>query len=415
VIVSNPLTLGRAWDLVDRLVASISRACPQIQSLEAAGDLRRSESLVSSIVLVGRSADPASVVSTIASFFEPHSILEQSDSRIVAVFEHAALDVLVVAPDRYGTALFRATGSEAHVKQVAAGGAIQDFATEAQVYASLALDFVPPELRQGTGEVDAAREARLPALVDIANIRGDLHMHTVHSDGRDPVAVMVEGCDALGYEYMAITDHSWTSAASRTLVVETIDRQREEIDRRRERFPRMAILHGVEVDILPSGRLDFSDAVLERFDIVLASLHDRAGHDGAKLTERSLAAIRHPLVNVLCHPSNQLVGRSAGYPLDFEALYEAAVETGTALEIDGAPSHMDLDGVRARAAIAAGVTLAIDSDCHRVEALAKQMRFGVGMARRGWVGPHNVLNTRPLAEVLKFIAAKRLRGAGRAG
>jgi DNA polymerase (family X) len=415
VIVSNPLTLGRAWDLVDRLVESISGACPQIDSLEAAGDLRRSESLVSSIALVGRSYDPPTVVSTIASLFEPHSILERSDNRIVAIYEHAAVDVLVVTPDRYGTALFRSTGSQAHVSQVTGGSAIQDFATEAQLYASFALDFVPAELRQGTGEVEAARAARLPALVDIASIRGDLHMHTVYSDGRDPVSVMVEGCSALGYEYLAITDHSWGSAASRTLAVETIDRQREEIDQLRPRFPRMAILHGVEVDILPSGRLDFSDAVLERFDIVLASLHDRAGHDGAKLTERSLAAIRHPLVNVLCHPSNQLVGRSAGYLLDFEALYGAAVETGTALEIDGAPSHMDLDGTRARAAIEAGVTLAIDSDCHRVEALGRQMRFGVGIARRGWVGRENVLNTRPVADLLKFIAAKRQRGAGRAG
>ena len=148
----------------------------------------------------------------------------------------------------------------------------------------------------------------------------------------------------------------------------------------------MTILHGIEVDILPDGRLDFEDAMLERFDIVLASLHNRAGQDADRLTRRCLAAIRHPLVNVLCHPANRLVGHCDGYDLDFDALYAAAVETGTALEVDGAPSHMDPDGEpRARAAAVAGVTIAIDSDCHRAPALDRQMRFGVGTARRGWV------------------------------
>ena len=210
---------------------------------------------------------------------------------------------------------------------------------------------------------------------------------------------------------MAITDHSSGAAASRTLARHDIAHQREEIEELRDRFPGMTILHGIEVDILPDGRLDFEDAILEQFDIVLASLHDHARQDADRLTRRSLAAIRHPLVNVLCHPANQLVGHFDGYALDFDALYAAAVETGTALEIDGAPSHLDLDGTHARAAAAAGVTLSIDSDCHRVEALGRQMRFGVGTARRGWVEPRHVLNTRPLSELREFIAAKR-RGAG---
>jgi DNA polymerase (family X) len=171
----------------------------------------------------------------------------------------------------------------------------------------------------------------------------------------------------------------------------------------------MTILHGIEVDILADGRLDFSDAVLEQLDIVIASLHDRARHDGAALTRRCLTAIHHPLVNIISHPANQLVGRRAGYPLDFEALFSAAVETGTALEIDGAPSHLDLDGEHARAAVSAGVTVTIDSDCHRARALDRQMCLGVGTARRGWVEAKQVLNTRPIGEVQAFIAAKRRR------
>ena len=160
---------------------------------------------------------------------------------------------------------------------------------------------------------------------------------------------------------------------------------------------------------MPDGRLDFSDDALEPLDIVLASLHDSAGHDAKALTRRAVQAIRHPLVTILTHPANQIVGRRAGYALDFEAVYAAAAETGTALEVDGAPSHIDLDGEHARAAVAAGVTLAIDSDCHRARSLDRQMRIGIGTARRGWVEPRHVLNARPLAEVRAFIAAKRAR------
>jgi DNA polymerase (family 10) len=192
-------------------------------------------------------------------------------------------------------------------------------------------------------------------------------------------------------------DHrsSERAAASRTLTRADLGRQRDEIARIRERYPQLEILHGVEADIMPDGRLDFPDAALEPLDIVLASLHDSAGHDAKALTRRAVQAIRHPLVTVFTHPANRIVGRRAGYPLDFDALYAAAAETGTALEVDGAPAHIDLDGEHARAAIAAGVTLTIDSDCHRARWLDRQMRFGIGTARRGWVEPRHVLNARP--------------------
>jgi DNA polymerase (family 10) len=173
--------------------------------------------------------------------------------------------------------------------------------------------------------------------------------------------------------------------------------------------PELGILHGIEADILPNGSLDCPDAVLARLDIVLGSLHDRAGHDGRRLTNRCLGAIRHPLVSAITHPANQLVGRRAGYDLDYDAIYEAAAENGTALEVDGAPSHLDLDGDHAAAAVRAGVTLVIDSDCHRSPALDRQMRMGVGTARRGWVEARHVLNARSLAEVRAFLARKRAR------
>jgi DNA polymerase (family 10) len=280
-------------------------------------------------------------------------------------------------------------------------------ATEEDVYAHAGLPYIAPELRHGSGEVEAAAAGTLPRLVTRADIRGDLHMHTQYSDGADALASMLHACAELGYEYIAITDHSESAGASRTVSPSDLLRQRREIDRLRARFPRMTILHGAEVDIMPDGSLDFDDDVLRPLDIVLASLHDSAGQDGATLTRRCIQAIRHPLVNIITHPANRLVGRRRGYDLDYEAVFAAAAETGTALEVDGAPGHLDMDGAMTRAAIAAGATVVLDSDCHRLRSLERQMSFAIGTARRGWVEPRHVLNARPLAEVRAFIARKR--------
>jgi DNA polymerase (family 10) len=224
---------------------------------------------------------------------------------------------------------------------------------------------------------------------------------------------MVRAAHALGYEYLAITDHSERSAALRTLGPEDIARQRADIDAAREHAPGLDILHGVEVEIMPDGRLDFADEVLAQFDIVLASLHDGAGHDGRRLLDRYLRAIDHPHVNVITHPANRTPGGHPGYDLDFDRLFEAAARSGTAVEVDGSPNHLDLDGALARRATACGAMLTIDSDAHRHDALGRQLQFGVGTARRGWVQPEQVLNTRGAPAVRAFVAAKRPGGGPR--
>ncbi len=399
------IPLGRAWDTAAACVNDIVSSSPTVDLLTPAGEVRRYEPLVSSIVIVGRSSDPPAAIEALA---RASTVLHRSSRRAILMSREGEIDVRVAAPDEYGTVLFTATGSRAHLNAMRQRrGRPKLAAREEDIYGQAGLPFIPAELRHGSGEVEAAASGSLPDLISREHIRGDLHMHTTYSDGADTLEAVVAACCAVGYEYIAITDHSERAAAGRTLTRRDLARQRDEIAAMRERYPQIAILHGVEADIMPDGRLDFPDAVLEPLDIVLASLHDSANHDAGTLTRRAVQAIRHPLVTILTHPANRIVGRRAGYPLDFDALYAAAAETGTALEVDGAPSHIDLDGEHARAAIAAGVTLTIDSDCHRAAWLDRQMRIGIGTARRGWVEPRHVLNTRPLAEVRAFIAAKR--------
>jgi DNA polymerase (family 10) len=234
-------------------------------------------------------------------------------------------------------------------------------------------------------------------------------MHSAWSDGRDSIDAMVTTCRTLGYEYCAITDHSPHSAASRNLSIADVKRQADEIAELREKYRDITILHGCEVDILPDGRLDLPDKVLEGLDIVLASLHERAGQTPEQLHQRYDAAMRHPLVNMITHPTNRVLPHRQGYDLDYDRVFQTAVETGTILEVDGAPTHLDLDGALARRAIAAGVMVAIDSDCHRAEYLDRQMNLGITTARRGWVEARHVVNTRPIASIRELVARKRGR------
>ena len=291
---------------------------------------------------------------------------------ITVATDRGPITVHVATPQQRGAALLWHTGSRRHNDQLSSRAArfgfrfsngslfhpsraSVDAASEPIVYRHLGLPFIPPELREGAGEIASAERGELPVLVADTHIRGDLHMHSTWSDGRDAIATMVSASQQLGYEYVAITDHSQRAFSSRKLSLDDIAPQREEILALRERMPGITILHGVEVDILRDGSLDFDDEVLAGFDIVLASLHDHDGQSSSELMGRYLRAIRHPLVNVITHPANRTPAQSSGYNLDFDTLFAAAAATGTAMEVDGAPGHLDLDGVLARRAAKAGV------------------------------------------------------------
>ena len=404
------------------------RAGLPLDSIRPVGSLRRCAPDVGDVLLLAI-ADPArhrQIRQGFAKLPFVTEVLDESPALLTLRSQRGLVSLRLAAPEHTGAALVWHTGSRAHTSRLrelarsrglifddcvlrnTAGRELSTW-TEDILYAEFGLPFIPPELREAQGEIEAAEQNALPALITTMHIRGDLHMHTMWSDGRNATEDMVIAARQLGYEYIAITDHSERSMASRRLTAADIPRQRAEIAELRERHPEIAILHGVEVDIMLDGSLDFADADLEQFDIVLASLHDPGDHDAAVLTARCLEAIRHPLVNVITHPANRSPAFFPGYDLDFDRVFAAAIESGTALEIDGAPGHLDMDGALARRAAAAGVTMTIDSDCHRADALARQMRFGVSTARRGWIEPHQVLNTQPVSAIRAFVQQKRDR------
>jgi DNA polymerase (family 10) len=402
-------SLGRALDILDPLLAAIAAACPDVRGLEPTGAVRRAEPLITTLTVVGCTSQPSDAVDAVAGLPILSGVIYRASRRLLVLFERHEVDIRFTTADDYGTLLFTTTGPPSHVAAVQKRRGMRLSASETEVYTHAGLAYLPPQVRDSADAIEAAATRQIPRLVQREDIRGDLHMHTSYSDGRDSLRRMVMEAHALGYEYIAITDHSEHAGASRTVTPSDLARQLDEIDALRDDAYGLTILQGLEVDILPDGELDCPDAVLARLDIVLASLHDAAGHGRQRLTERCLAAIRHPLVSVITHPGNQLVGHRPPYDMDYDAIYAAAAETGTALEIDGAPSHLDLDGARAREAVRAGVTLVVDSDCHRAHALDRQMSMGVGTARRGWAESRHVLNTRPVDEVVAFVARKRGR------
>ena len=427
---NSRIPLGRADMLASTAVREAHQAGLPADDIVPVGGVRRYAPAVDGAVLLAVTDDARreEFLAGFARLAFVRSVVGSSASSVRVSTDRGLVEVHVSRPDTAGAALVWHTGTRRHTKWLQAraetlglqfahgrlertGGIPVLVPDEQTFYRFLDLPYIAPELREGEDEVDAADGGRLPSLVTTLHIRGDLHMHTTWSDGRDSIMHMVLSSRQLGYEYVAITDHSERSWASRKLLSLEVPLQREEIDTVRSHAPGIEILHGVEVDIMPDGSLDFNDETLEGFDIVLASLHDANGQDGRRLTDRYLQAMRHPLVNVITHPANRSPALSDGYELDFDRLFEVAVETGTAMEIDGAPGHLDMDGRVARRAADAGVTIVINSDCHRAEALGRQMSFGIGTARRGWVGPEQVLNTRGIDGVRQFVARKRGRSA----
>jgi len=422
--------LGVARPIADELIAYL-RERTTAADLTAAGSMRRNEPTVGDIDIICTSDEPEAVIATFTAWERAEAVLAEGTTKAsVWLAGGLQIDLRVLPAHLYGNLLQHFTGSREHniqlrelavrlKKRVSENGIVDlvdgrtiTCRTEADVYATLGLAPIPPEMRLGIGEIEAAREGTLPAVIDLADLRGDFHMHSTWSDGADSLEAMIAAAAARGYAYHAISDHSW--GRPRGIDPAELRTQRARVRELSERYA-IHTLCAAEVDILPDGSLDYDDAVLAELDLVIASVHSAFNLSRDEMTARLIRACENPYVTIIGHPTGRNVETYPGYEFDYDAVFAAAARTGTALEIDGQPGRLDLPSALARRARAFGVTFSCDSDAHRASDLAN-VSYAVGQARRAWITPSEVLNARPLAGVLAFIETKRsmVRHAGSA-
>lgn len=437
--------IGQALPLAQALVAELKKM-PGVEQAAYAGSLRRGRETVKDIDLVAAARDGEAVAAAFTSLPVVAEVLARGSTRVnVRVEGGLQVDLRVVPPEAFVPALHHFTGSAAHntrlrarararglkineygVYRVSPGGeageplAVPD---EAALYRHLGLSYIPPELREDRGEIEAAEEGRLPRLVEAGDLRGDLHVHSRWSDGAASIREMAEAARARGYRYLAICDHSRSLRVAHGLEIEDLRAQWREIEELNREYEEAGIpfrvLKGAEVDILKDGRLDFPDEVLAELDIVVASVHSHFRLDRGAMTERLLAAMENPHVDVIGHPTGRRLGFRDPYEVDLDAVIEAAARTGTVLEINASPERLDLGDEAARKAAEHGVMLCIDTDAHAPGQLA-QVALGVTVARRAWLEPAHILNALDLPALeawLRLPKAERARRApaGREG
>ena len=421
--------LGTALPLAHEIIAYLRAESPA-DDLIPAGSVRRNEPTVGDIDIMCTSDDPDAVIAAFTSWKAAEAVLAEGSTKAsIWLAGGLQIDLRVLPAHLYGNLLQHFTGSREHNiqlrelavranKRVSENGIIDLLdgrtiacRTEEEVYAALGLAYIPPEMRLGIGEIDAARDGTLPEVIALGDLRGDFHMHCTWSDGADSLDAMVEAAAARGYAYHAISDHSW-GRGSMGLDPTELRAQRAKVHALGDRY-RIRTLCSAEVDIRPDGSLDYDDAVLAQLDMVVASVHSAFDLSRDEMTARLIRACENPYVTILGHPTGRNVETFPGYDFDHDAVFATAARTGTALELDGQPARLDLPSALARRARAFGVTFSCDSDAHRTAHLAN-VAFAVGQARRAWITSSEVLNTRPLAGVLAFIETKRatVRHAG---
>jgi DNA polymerase (family X) len=412
--------LSTAEDFAAGLLDHLRRA-PGIGQLVVAGSFRRRKDTVGDLDILATCRDSEIVVDHFVRYEEVAKVLAKGLARSTVLLKAGLqVDLRVIAEESYGAALVYFTGSKAHniaIRRLGQGKGLKvsEYGvfrstrriagrTEAEVYEALGMAYVEPELREDRGEVEAAMRGKLPRLVTLADIRGDLHVHTRASDGKGSLKEMAEAARELGREYIAITDHSVHATVAHGLDARRLSAELDEIDRLNDEIEGVRLLKSCEVDILPDGRLDLSDALLRRLDLTVCAVHSRFDLPRRAQTERIVHAMDNRWCNIIAHPSGRLIGDRPGYEVDLDEVLLAAKEKGCFLEVNAHPSRLDLDDVRCRAAKSLGVKVALGTDAHSTVGLSA-MRFGVDQARRGWLEPSDVLNTRPWPE-LKILLAR---------
>jgi len=412
--------IGEALFVAEEILRDL-RSLPGVRNLTAAGSLRRFRETVGDIDLMGTADKPSELVDAFVSLPQVGQVLAQGPTKASAIVSGGLqVDLRMVEHDSFGSLLQYFTGSKQHnislrergQRQglklseygitVVATDKLEKFALEDEFYHRLGLQYIPPELREAQGEVERAEQGALPALVELGDIKGDLHMHSNWSDGHNSIEEMAVEARALGYQYIAITDHSVGRGIAHGLDANRLREQRDEIRGLNERLSGIRVFSGVEVDIKSDGSLDLPHEVLSELDLVIAAVHSAMNQTEQKMTDRVLRAIEDPDVDIIAHPTCRLLGEREPVAIDLEAIIQAAAKNNKILEINAMPDRLDLKDIHAFLARDSGVKLAIETDAHRTSHLGF-MRFGIGIARRAWCEPKHILNTLALEELLAFL------------
>jgi DNA polymerase (family 10) len=407
-----------ARPVVEDLIAYLKKA-PGIGAVSAAGSYRRARETVGDIDIVAAAAKGAPVIAHFVAHEDVGTVVAKGSTRATVLLQDGLqVDLRVVPKKSYGAALVYFTGSKAHniaIRRLAQqrGLKINEYgvfrgerqvagADEGSIYRVLDLAEIPPELREDRGEIDAARKGNLPRLVRLADLKGDLHCHTKATDGRDSLEDMVKAARRMGHRYLAITEHSRHLTVTHGLDSRQLLRQAGKIDELNESLSGFRILKGIEVDILEDGRLDLPDRTLAQLDLVIGAIHSHFGLSAQKQTDRLLRALDQKHFTILAHPTARLLGEREACKFDMQRIIDAAKARGCFLELNAQPQRLDIDDVLCQAARAAGILVAIGSDAHDTRELGF-LEYGLGQARRGWLSAKDVLNTRPLAQLLPLL------------
>ncbi|MBI2638771.1 DNA polymerase/3'-5' exonuclease PolX [Candidatus Peregrinibacteria bacterium] len=406
--------LGAVYLIVSSIVEAMKK-CKEVDEVVPAGSFRRNEETVGDIDILATGKHPEKITDYFARQQFVSKVLAQGDTKIsILTKDGLQVDLRVVEPKQFGSALQYFTGSKLHNVHLRTfaknrGFKLSEYGffkgkklvaskTEEECYKSLGMQFIPPEMRNDTGEIEAAYRHELPTLIELKNIRGDLHSHSVWSDGRNSIKEMALEGHRRGYEYIALTDHSPSLIVANGLKPDRLKKKKREIDELNEKLP-IKILFGTEVDILKDGDIDYPDEILKQFDIVVASIHSRFGQDN---TARLLKAMENPHVHIIGHASGRLIGQRNPYALDYDKLFKKASETGTIFEINSQPLRFDLQDQYIREAKRWKCKFSINSDAHSTQGLWV-MELGVHWAKRGWVEAKEVVNTLPLGNLKKIL------------
>lgn len=412
------MLLGLALPQAREIISQLKKV-KGVQQVEAAGSLRRMKETIGDIDILVTSKDHEAVMDAFTKMPSVKRILAKGETKSsVWLKTGLQVDVRVLDPSSFGSALQYFTGNKDHNIKLRAiaikkGLKLSEYGlftkkgnkkvagkTEEEVYKKLGLPYIEPELRESMGEIDAAKQKKLPYLVTLKDIKGDLHIHTNYSDGVNTVKEVAEACRKLGYDYMCVADHSKSTTIAHGLSEKQVDKQIDEIKKLNKKLRGIKVLTGTEVDILEDGSLDFPDKILKKLDVVTASVHRKFKMSKKQMTERIIKAMSNDNVDIIGHPTGRLIGKREGYDLDFDKLFKAAKDTKTVLEINSQPDRLDLNGYLVKEAVSKGVKLAVVTDAHSLVQL-NFMELGVAMARRGWCEKKDVINTLPLPKLLK--------------